>query len=83
MSRIMSGYFLGMFMGSQFNVFLIERVGHVRVFAALATSISASLILFAISPNSLFWFCLRIVIGLCFSGVFIVSQSWVNHGAPN
>ncbi len=83
MSWIMSGYFFGMLVGSRFNVFLIERVGHVRVFAALASLISASLILFAISPNPIFWFCLRVVIGLCFSGVFIASESWLNHGAPN
>ena len=83
MSWVMSGYFIGMLAGSKLNVLLIERVGHVRVFAALASLISASLILFAISPNPIFWFFLRVIIGLCFSGVFIVSESWLNHGAPN
>ena len=83
MSWIMSGYFLGLLLGSQITVKLIDQVGHVRVFAALASLISASLLLFAITPNPFAWFALRIIIGFCFSGVFIVSESWLNDGAPN
>ena len=46
MSVIMSGYFLGFLGGSRMAPELIRRVGHVRVFAALASFISAILILY-------------------------------------
>ena len=38
---------------------MIRNVGHVRVFAALASMISACFILFAAWPNEYFWFVMR------------------------
>ena len=46
MSLIMSAYFVGFFGGSKTAPELIRRVGHIRVFAALGSFISAVLILF-------------------------------------
>ncbi len=45
MSWIMSAYFLGFLGGSKMAPVMIARVGHVRVFAALASTISAVLLL--------------------------------------
>ena len=39
MSIIMAGYFVGFLGGSRATPYLIRRVGHVRVFAALASFI--------------------------------------------
>ena len=44
LSIITSGYFLGFLSGARFSPILIQRVGHVRVFAALGSFISAALI---------------------------------------
>ncbi|MEM9524157.1 MAG: MFS transporter, partial [Pseudomonadota bacterium] len=41
MSLIMSAYFAGFLGGSRLTPHMIRRVGHVRVFAALASLISA------------------------------------------
>jgi len=41
LSIIMSGYFLGFLFGSRIAPHMIRRVGHVRVFAALGSMISA------------------------------------------
>jgi MFS family permease len=46
MSLVMSAYFLGFLGGSRLAPRMIRRVGHVRVFAALASFISAVLILY-------------------------------------
>jgi MFS family permease len=62
---------------------MIRNVGHVRVFAALASMISAALILYAAWPNEYFWFFLRVAIGFCFSGVYVVAESWLNDSATN
>jgi hypothetical protein len=40
---VTSGYFLGFSSGARFTPLLIRRVGHVRVFAALASFMSAGL----------------------------------------
>jgi MFS family permease len=83
MSFIMSGYFVGFLFGSRSAPEMIRRVGHVRVFAALASLVSACLILYAVWPNIYFWFLLRVVIGFCFSGVYVVAESWLNDAATN
>lgn len=83
LSLIMSGYFIGFLGGSQLAPKMILRVGHVRVFAALGSLISAALILFAAFPNQVFWFLLRILIGFCFSGVYVVAESWLNDKSTN
>ncbi len=83
MAWVMTGYFIGFLGGSRLAPGLIRRVGHVRVFAALASLISACLVLYAAYPNPVFWLLLRIVVGFCFSGVYVVAESWLNDTATN
>ena len=83
MSFVMAGYFIGFLGGSRLAPQLIRRVGHVRVFAALGSLISAITILYATFPNLYFWFLLRVMIGFCFSGVYVVAESWLNEGSTN
>ncbi|MBL4748975.1 MAG: MFS transporter [Amylibacter sp.] len=83
MAWVMSGYFIGFLGGSRMAPEMIRRVGHVRVFAALASLVSAALILYAAVPNVIAWFGLRILIGFCFSGVYVVAESWLNDSATN
>ena len=83
MSWIMAGYFIGFLGGSRLAPKLILRVGHVRVFAALGSLISAAMILYAAFPDPFVWFALRIIIGFCFSGVYVVAESWLNDKSTN
>ncbi len=83
MSVVMSGYFAGFLFGSQMTPVMIRRVGHVRVFAALGSMISAVLILYAAMPHWLAWAALRVVIGFSFSGVYITAESWLNASSTN
>ena len=83
MSLIMSGYFVGFLFGSRLAPHLIRNVGHVSVFAALASLVSAALILFAALPNEYVWFFLRIIVGFCFSGIYVVAESWLNDSSTN
>ena len=50
MSVVMSAYFAGFLFGSRMAPEMIRRVGHVRVFAALGSMISAVLILYPTVP---------------------------------
>ena len=83
MSLVMSGYFVGFLFGSRRAPDLIKRVGHVRVFAALASMISAVMILYPTFTNVYAWGAGRILIGFCFSGVYVTAESWLNNAASN
>ena len=83
LSLVTSGYFAGFLIGSRLTPWMIRRVGHVRVFAALASLISAALILFPTIAKYEFWIALRVVIGLGFSGVYVTAESWLNNAAGN
>ena len=83
MSVVMSAYFGGFLFGSQMAPWLIRRVGHVRVFAALGSLISAVLVLYAAAPDWMVWTVLRIIIGFSFAGVYVTAESWLNNAASN
>ena len=83
MSIVMSAYFAGFLGGSRLAPEMISRVGHVRVFAALASFISAILILYPAFAHPLAWALGRVVIGFCFSGVYVTAESWLNNSADN
>lgn len=83
MSVIMTGYFLGFLVGSRLAPEIIRRVGHVRAFAALASLISAAFIIYPAIPDPIAWTFLRIVVGICFSGVYVVAESWLNDISTN
>lgn len=83
MSIVMSSYFLGFLGGSRLAPEMIRRVGHVRVFAALASFISAVMILYPTLTNPFAWALGRVIIGFCFSGVYVTAESWLNNAATN
>jgi len=83
MSLVMSAYFAGFLGGSRYAPDLIRRVGHVRVFAALGSLISAILILFPSVTEPWAWIALRVLMGFCFSGVYVTAESWLNNSATN
>ena len=83
LSFVMSAYFLGFLFGSRVAPEMIRRVGHVRVFAALGSLISAVLVVYPVMPDWIAWSALRVLIGFCFSGVYITAESWINNAATN
>ncbi len=78
MGYVMAGYFMGFLGGSRVAPLLLQRVGHVRVFAALGSLVSAAFILYAAVVHPAAWMFLRVVVGFCFSGIYVVAESWVN-----
>jgi MFS family permease len=83
LSFVMSAYFLGFLFSSRFTPELIRRVGHVRVFAAMGSMISAVLILYPTLVDPIAWTIGRVVIGFCFCGVYITAESWLNDASSN
>lgn len=83
LSMVMSAYFLGFLFGSRVAPRMIRRVGHIRVFAALGSLISAILVLYPVVPDWMAWSTLRVLSGFCFSGIYICAESWLNNTATN
>ncbi|WP_415403254.1 MFS transporter [Tateyamaria sp. SN3-11] len=83
MSIVMSAYFAGFLGGSRMAPGMIRRVGHVRVFAALASLISAVMILYPTFADPWVWTAGRVLIGFCFSAVYVTAESWLNDAADN
>lgn len=80
---VMSAYFVGFLASSRITPKLLKRVGHVRVFAALGSLVSAAFILFPIWVDPIFWIVLRLIVGFCFCGIYIVAESWLNDSSSN
>lgn len=83
LSYVMAAYFLGFLFGSWAAPRMIRGVGHVRVFAALGSLISAILVIYPVYPDWIVWSLLRVLAGFCFSGIYITAESWINNTASN
>ncbi len=80
---VTSGYFMGFLSGARLTPLLIRRVGHVRVFAALGSFMSAGLIAFPLVADPWAWTVLRVLVGFCMSGIYVAAESWLNNAATN
>ncbi|NEY88939.1 MFS transporter [Tabrizicola oligotrophica] len=83
MSYVMAAYSVGFLLGSRLAPQMIQRVGHVRVFSALGSLISAVMILFPVAPDWMAWAAMRVLLGYCFAGVYISAESWLNASSTN
>lgn len=71
-------YYLGYVVGSAWVPGLIRSVGHIRVFASLASLASAAVVVHGVWVSPVPWIVLRFVTGVCIAGLFVVSESWLN-----
>ncbi len=77
------GYFLGFIAGCLLTPRLVERVGHIRLFASLAAICAATVLVHALAVNLPVWIAVRTVTGFAVAGLYIVIESWLNHQATN
>ncbi len=80
---VMSGYMIGLLVGSLVTPRLVGQVGHIRVFAAFASIGSTAILVMSIFVDPALWFAMRLVTGICFSGLYVVAESWLNAAADN
>lgn len=75
---IMSGYYVGFLVGSVGAPKMVGKVGHVRVYAGLASLASTATLAHLIVARPSAWFLFRLVTGACLAGLYIVAESWLN-----
>ncbi|GAA0830555.1 MULTISPECIES: MFS transporter [Marinomonas] len=80
---IMSAYYLGFIIGSMLVPGWVKNVGHIRVFAAVASLASITILMQSVVVNPWFWMLMRMGTGLCYAGLYIVTESWLNDIATN
>ena len=80
---VMSGYYLGYFVGANIIPNLVSKVGHIRVFAAFASMASLSILMHAVFVNPIIWTMGRFLTGFSLIGIYIVAESWLNDRATN
>ncbi|MEP4378005.1 MAG: MFS transporter [Alphaproteobacteria bacterium] len=80
---MMSAYYGGFAIACLFGGQVIERVGHIRSFAAFASTASAAAVVHAAIVDPYSWFVLRALTGACFAGLYMVIESWLNGQVTN
>ena len=80
---LMSCYFTGFLAGSLLTPKMIQRVGHIRIFAALSAVASVTILIHAIYVEPWAWALMRLLTGFAFSTIYVVSESWLNQSSNN
>ena len=80
---VMTGYYVGFLAGSLIAPKIVLTVGHVRVFAALASLASTSVLIHILLVDPIMWFLMRTVTGFAYAGLYVVAESWLNDRATN
>ena len=78
---IMSCYYIGYLLGTVAAPRLLRRVGHIRVFAALAAVASTAILVQGAYVRPLPWALMRLVTGLCFAGIYVVCLLYTSDAA--
>ena len=80
---IMSCYYVGYLVGTRLAPQLLQRVGPVRVFATLAALASVAVLVHGSWVHPGPWALMRLLSGVCFAGIYVVAESWLNHRASS
>lgn len=75
---ILAAYYAGYTLGAARAGRIIERVGHIRAFAALAGILGAAAAMQPVLPSALFWIIARLATGFGVAGLFLATESWLN-----
>ena len=78
-----TAYYAGFLIGSWYSLRALKQVGHIRVYAALASLLSASTIVTGLFDSPILWIIMRISTGFCFAGLYVIAESWLNGLAEN
>ncbi len=76
-------YPAGALLGTMAVPRLVENVGHIRVFSALASLVSIAAIIHLLTGDPYSWSGMRFLAGFCFPGLYVITESWLNAKSEN
>ncbi len=80
---IASAYYIGVIAGTLKCGSVVNRIGHIRSFAAFSALSAACILAFALFVYPSAWIALRIVLGFNLAGLYMVAESWLNTRATS
>ena len=80
---VLAFYYAGFLIGAAVTPRLVVLVGHIRVYAALASLASTATLIYIVTASPVVWSGARLVTGFSMSGLFIVAESWLNDASTN
>ncbi len=78
---VLSSYFAGFTLAAMRCGRIIERVGHIRAYAAFGGLVASATAAMPLLVHPLAWLALRAVVGFGCAGLFITTESWLNAKA--
>ena len=78
-----AGYPVGALVGCVVAPRLVERVGHIRTFGALASLCSVAAVVHLVTEDIFSWTAMRMLAGFCFPGLYVIAESWLNSKVEN
>ena len=78
---VLSSYFAGFTLAALRCGRIIERIGHIRAYAAFAGMVVAAAAAMPLRSGPLPWLLLRMIVGFGCGGLFITTESWLNAKA--
>lgn len=82
-SIIATGYTFGFTLSCIVTPKLVQRVGHVRVFSALVTLLTVSILLCSLIVEWHVWVVFRGLAGFAIAGAYLIIESWLNERVTN
>ena len=79
---VLSGYYAGYTIGAVCCARIIERIGHIRTYTALAGLAIMATAVMPLAISGPGWLVLRAVAGFGCAGIFITTEGWLNAKAP-
>lgn len=80
---ITAAYYLGFAAGCFHLTHILNAIGHIRAFSAMAAIATASIILAGLVVDPWLWLVLRLISGYCLAVLFAVIESWLNAKVEN
>ncbi|MEP1328280.1 MFS transporter [Pseudophaeobacter sp.] len=82
-SIMQAAYPAGALIGTAAAPRMVEKVGHIRAFSALASLVSIAAILHLLTSDPVSWSMMRFLAGFCYPGMYVITESWLQAKAEN
>jgi len=78
---VLSMLSVGFLLGAYYSRLLLQRVGHIRIFAMCGSLTSVAILLSGLYPEPIMLACMRIITGFCIVCTNATLDSWLSHSA--
>ncbi len=82
-SIMQASYPFGALAGTALAPRLVEKVGHIRAFSALASLVSITAIIHLLTNDAVSWSAMRLLGGFCYPGLYVITEGWLNAKSDN